>query len=118
MNKETLNPKLKNTTALDNMTLVLGLPVEIFAIALLFSVFGAGLLISLCGLLFGGILGAGWSYLLFAPLRALHINDPLAWRVWLEVLQCPSLSSLDIVQKDIRILLAHRVIPFSRWRKQ
>ncbi|MUJ27983.1 hypothetical protein GNP73_08345 [Aliivibrio fischeri] len=96
-----INPKLKNTSALDKTTLVLGLPVEVFAIALLFSVFGAG-----------------WSYLLFAPLRALHVNDSLAWRVWLEVLQCPSLSSLDIVQKDIRILLTHRVIPFSQWRKQ
>ncbi|GLR76835.1 hypothetical protein [Aliivibrio sifiae] len=118
MISKTINPKLKHTSALKNITLILGLPVEVFAITLLFSGFGAGLLISLSGLFIGLLLGLGWSLLLFTPMRHIHKDDPYAWRLWMHSLVRTTFSSMSIEKKDVRVLLTHRVIPFYQWRKK
>lgn len=118
MISKTINPKLKHTSALKNITLILSLPVEVFAITLLFSGFGTGLLISLSGLFMGLLLGVGWSLLLFTPMRHIHKDDPYAWRLWIQTLVRTSFSSMTIQKKDVRVLLTHRVIPFDKWRKK
>ncbi|MCW8348740.1 hypothetical protein MD535_22380 [Vibrio sp. ZSDZ65] len=110
-----MNPKLKRHRTLDNTTTVLGLPVELFAMVVLFASFGIGLFIYLAGWLTGLILSLVYVAILFVPLNAIHKDDLHAWRLWMDILNHTELGTQHTLPKDIRIITPRGTRPLTQW---
>lgn len=112
----TINPQLQHRSALSDKNAILGLPLPIFAIALLITLFGSGLLISGLGLLLGLPLGIFVAIGVFYPLQHIHRHDLMAWKLWLRVLRHPSFSA-HLVQKKVVYIQkkSHHPQTFQQW---
>jgi len=110
------NPQLQHR-ALSQQTLVLGLPTPVFAIALLITLFGAGLLLSSLGLVLGLLSSIALALLVFRPLQAIHKNDVQAWRLWLRAFHGEHFTSHLVQKKTVLIQTKQHLLTFKHWRK-
>ncbi|MGF1894057.1 hypothetical protein L4D18_21795 [Vibrio campbellii] len=110
-----MNPQLQHHSALYAQSALFGLPVPIFALALVVSSFGIGLFISGLGVVLGGIFGALMTVLVFRPLQAIHKHDLLAWRLWIRTLQVSHFTAHIVKKKTVFVQTQHRIVTFQQW---
>lgn len=110
-----MNPQLQHHRALSTHNTLFGLPLPIFALALLVSVFGTGLFISGLGVALGLLFGALMSALVFRPLQAIHQHDALAWRLWLRTLNTPHFTAHLVQKKTVYVQTRHHILTFQQW---
>ncbi|ENH7396017.1 hypothetical protein ACFXIQ_004029 [Vibrio vulnificus] len=111
----TVNPQLQHHHALSSHSALFGLPLPIFALACLVSVFGIGLFISGVGIVLGLLLGAMMSALVFRPLQAIHKHDLLAWRLWLRTLNTAYFTGHLVQKKTVYVQTRHHILTFQQW---
>lgn len=110
LNKQRLKRRQSQTD-----TLILGLPIKLFALATLFAGFGLLLSVIELGWIIGGGLGLIFFIIVFAPLRWIHQDDPQAWLLWLDAIKNSSLCSNAIKKKNMSILSKGDVVSFKNW---
>lgn len=95
-----------------------GLPLPLFAFALVLSIFGTGLLIKSFGILPGLFFGLLLGTAVFKPLQLVHKNDLQAWQIWLSVIKNPRYSSEQLTRRKVLIQTQDtRCLDFRQWRK-
>lgn len=110
-----MNPQLQHHHALSSQSSLFGLPLPIFALALLTSLFGVGLFISGLGVVLGLMFGALMTVLIFRPLQAIHKHDLLAWRLWIRPLQTSCFTAHKVKKKTVYVQTRHHVVTFQQW---
>ncbi|EGU37251.1 hypothetical protein [Vibrio scophthalmi] len=113
------NPQLRHNIALKGEDAVFGLPLPLFAFALVVSVFGTGLLIKSLNVLLGLFFGALLTLAVFKPLQLIHKNDLQAWRIWQSVIRTPRFSSNQMKRKKVLIQTSNsQCLDFQQWRNK
>jgi len=113
------NPQLRHNTALSGEDAVFGLPLPLFAFALVLSVFGTGLLIKSLNILLGLFFGSLLALAIFKPLQLIHKHDMQAWRIWLSVIKTSHLTSSQMSRKKVFIQTPNKkCLDFQQWRNK
>lgn len=112
------NPQLQHHHALSTQTALFGLPLPIFALALLVSLFGCGLFVSGLGLTLGAVLGGGMTVLVFRPLQAIHKHDLSAWRLWVRTIKTSHFTAHLVQKKKVYVQTHHHTLTFQQWSHQ
>ncbi|MGR5442774.1 hypothetical protein [Vibrio mediterranei] len=99
-------------------TLVLGLPIKLFALASLFAGFGLLLSVIELGWILGGGIGLLFFIIVFTPLRWIHQEDHQAWLLWLDAIKHTSLSSNVLKKKHVSLMSSNGIISFKDWKNK
>ena len=117
--KQPENPQLRHNTALIGENSAFGLPLPLFAFALVLSVFGIGLLIKSLNILLGLFFGLLLTLAIFKPLQLIHKNDIQAWRIWWSVIRTPHFTSSQMNRKKVFIQTpSNKCLDFQQWRNK